>query len=363
MRGVIKILAKEVAELSHRPFLLFWLATVPMLLTLVAGYISTGEPQETLVLSASGMTDEEKGRARQLLDEIAGLTVVEVEEPVTDIIAVMERTRAGLALVGHRKWEVIERSSSRVHHQRLMSLAYQIATSLNLDRPWQLKAIESLSGGGSAATVLSLSPFDRRGETWLVAYVVALLLVLPPFMLTCNSLVREQDTDTLGRLLVVPNVSWISLVVGKALLPLLLGAVELFLLMLLSHLVFDTEGGPAGPTTLAIQFLAVLSSTLLGIAVATVVRSQLQAYLSSALYLVCLVVFTGFAFPLSQALVPIKLTSYLFPLTFSLQPLAAWMLLGTDGVVFVPELQSLLVQCTAYAALAAYGVIVLRARM
>src|SRR6516164_6101483 len=146
MSGVVKILAKEIVELAHRPFLLFWLATLPTLLTLVAGSISKGEPHETLVLAGRTQNETETGRARQLLAEIAGLIVVEIKGPVPDIVAVMERERAGLALVGDdRSWQVIERSSSRVEHRQLMSLAYQIATSLNLNRPWQLAAAESIT--------------------------------------------------------------------------------------------------------------------------------------------------------------------------------------------------------------------------
>jgi hypothetical protein len=301
-------------------------------------------------------------------------------------------------------WQVIERSSSRVQHQQQMSLGYQIAASINLNRPWQLAAaegvtkrppppplppaeaetppppaeaetpppsantenpppIENTTARIPKATVLSLSPFDRGGETWFVTYVIALLIAFIPYILTCNSLVREQDTATLERLLVVPGVSWNALMIGKALLPFMLGTADLFLLMLLSNLVFHTEQGPAGSATLAIQLLAILSSTFLGVTVATVVRSQLQAYLSSALYLVCLVLFTGFTFPVSQAPGSIKFASLLFPLTFSLEPLSAWMLLGTESIVFMPELGSVLVQCTAYAGLATFGALLYRARV
>ena len=91
MSGVVKILAKEIVELAHRPFLLFWLATLPTLLTLVAGSISKGEPHETLVLAGRTQNETETGRARQLLAEIAGLIVVEIKGPVPDIVAVMER--------------------------------------------------------------------------------------------------------------------------------------------------------------------------------------------------------------------------------------------------------------------------------
>jgi ABC-type multidrug transport system permease subunit len=90
--------------------------------------------------------------------------------------------------------------------------------------------------------------------------------------------------------------------------------------------------------------LAALAAALFGFSISTLIKSQQTAYITSALYLVGLILVTGIFYPIEQAGAAVILVSYAFPLTFSGPPLEAWMTQGADAALNPWHLVGLLAQ-------------------
>jgi len=362
MKGVAKIVVKDLFELCHWPYLLIWLAIAPVLLAGIAGYVHNYDRSTRLVLLGRGGSADDD--VRTLLGEIANISVVEPSNESADFVATMDSEGAELALIWHGAWSLYLRSAGKEQHDRLLFVAYQIVTAISSGRPWQFKGLGAAAGQNMAnwVTVIPLSP-SRRTDVSLVPSVIALLVVFLPFLLASNALVREQEAKTIEFLLVVPDVSWASLVIGKALLPVILGIAELLLLLVLSNLHFGTHLGSGVINTIVIESAAILASSLFGLSTAAWVRSELQAYLVAAGYFISLILLTGFIFPLQQAAPAIRFVSCIFPLTFSEDTLTRAMLYGADTTVFGRDLLWLVNQGVVFGLLSWIGFAIARERL
>jgi hypothetical protein len=89
----------------------------------------------------------------------------------------------------------------------------------------------------------------------------------------------------------------------------------------------------------------------LGFSISTLIKSQQAAYLTSALYLVCLILMTGLIYPIKQAGAAVILVSYVFPLTFSGPSFEAWMTQGADAAINPLHLTGLLGQFVVFISL------------
>lgn len=365
MTGMRKIFLKDLFELYHRPYMLLWLVIVPLFLLYLAGHTSIGEPQVRLLFHPHEDAQPDSTTVRGLLEEFSNIVVIERDGGATDTLTAMESERADLALVWQGQWQIYQRSSSRQKREQLSLLGSRIGFSVLQKKPFMLSLLGSRLKRINKInfSLVSFHPPIRRNETSLVPAVIALIVAFLPFLLACGTFIRERETGTLEILLVSPQVAWMNMIVGKALIPLFLAVTNFFILLLFSETLFDIHVKSGLLETFSIQLLAMLASTLLGLAASAIVRSELQAYLISALYLMCLILLTGFIYPIDQAMPLVQIVSRLFPLTFSQEPLATWMLQGTNAFVFKEEGAWLVAQCSVFFALASVSFFAVRQRI
>ena len=186
-----------------------------------------------------------------------------------------------------------------------------------------------------------VSHADRSAVPGLIALVGAFI----PFLLASGALVREREAGMLEVLLLASRGRQFSLVMGKLLLPLLISITSIFLLLVAARSAFSFGIKPGLVGMLALQALAMISSGLLGLGISALVRSQQYAYLISAVYLVCLILITGFIYPLEQSASVVRIVSFAFPLTFSGPAFEGWMTQGAGAGLYQMESLWLLCQC------------------
>jgi ABC-type multidrug transport system permease subunit len=186
----------------------------------------------------------------------------------------------------------------------------------------------------------------------LLPRTIALISCFLPFVLAAPSLIREKEAHTLEILLAAPRIKPGVLFVGKCFFPIVVGLFE-FLLMLVLAQPFYHVDVKSGLLQIALFLLpALLSSTLLGLAVSAVANSQPQSMMSSAIYFLALTLLTGFLYPLSQGSALIQGLSKLFPLTFVSPVLNAWMFGAHFSPFLLEAVMWLSFQCVFYGILA-----------
>ncbi len=188
-------------------------------------------------------------------------------------------------------------------------------------------------GAATSSRLVAYYPPVSRIDRSTVPAFIGLVAVFLPFLVASASFAKEREARTLETLILAAGRSWTRIVAGKLVLPLCVAMVASLLLLVVARSAYGFGIKPELASTLAIQLLAALVSALLGIAVSTITRSQQEAYLTSAVYLIGLILVTGTIYPIDEASWPVVLVSYAFPLTFSGPPLEAYMMQGAAAAI------------------------------
>jgi len=331
---------------------------VPSLFVYIAGNIQKHENTITLFYEASKNSKPSTDRVKNLLAEINRLEVKKWTGSEANILSDMEKQGADILLRwDKKKWLFYIRSVSHEEQQLLTRMAYNIQGSLAADRPWQLDALFRIENKKEniVSKIHSFHPTVTKNDISLVPKIMGLIVVFVPFLFACSSFVREKESRTLEILLVSPYATWATIYFGKLLTPLFIGFVNYCLFLLFSETWYGLQIKTGFFAITGVQLLAMLSAALLGLAVSSLVKTQLQAYFVSAIFLICSILLTGFIYPVDRAINLVQISSYAFPLTFSMEPLSTWLLQGTSPENHIDAIYTLALQSLCYVLLAWYG--------
>ena len=126
--------------------------------------------------------------------------------------------------------------------------------------------------------------------------LLAVVLSMTMVMLTALSVTREVEQGTMENLLATPLRPF-EVMVGKIVPYLIIGVVQMAVILLAAHFVFDVPFMGSIPLTLASTLLFMVTSLALGFTLSTVAQSQLQAMQMSFFYMLPSILLSGFAFP------------------------------------------------------------------
>lgn len=386
MIGSAKVFVKDLYELGSRPFLGAWLVLVPLVLLYVAGNIDVHPSYIRTIVQPAESAKPAGARVRALASEFTQLAVVERDWDVSETSLVMAQDGAQIALAWDGRWQIFLRPSSSNEREQLLVLAYQLAMSIGFEKPWQIKFLESIiqsdqtsesdgqrpgrDGAANLATaadagieIVDLGSPTVEQTASLIPRIIALIVALLPFLVACSSLIRERENGTLATLIVAPRVGWWNIVAGKAITSLFVAIVNLFVLLLASVFLFAVPARIGLWPVFGVQLLAMLMSTLLGLAASILVKSQTRIYFLSVLYAFCLIFLTGLFFPLERTAAAVQYASHLFPLTFSQEPLTQWMAHGLLVWPFEAHVTWLAGQCVVALILVAGSVHIAKIRI
>jgi ABC-type transport system involved in multi-copper enzyme maturation permease subunit len=367
-----KIFAKDLHEMlaSRRSWLA--LLVLPLLLIGLAGDLSVRDKAlRTYIEPATGATPDAT-RLRGIFADLQGVSLVDEEragrpvwsfmdEAGLDIAAVWQPT----ALAGSGgSWFLYIQPFYTYQDRNLSTLALLVQAGVKLDRVWWVGALAD----GDAARSLTLQIVKRNGtppatSAWLVPRVIAIVVSVVAFLVASGAWVRERELGTLPLLVISPHVGWRAMFFGKLLLPLLAGIVLLALSLIFAAALYRFGLKSGMPGMLAIQALAVLAVTLQGLMVSALVVSQYQAYVAAAAYLVALLLLTGLLFPIGEGSATAQALASLFPLTFAMPALDAWLTFGVIPSLFGSQMFELTIQVMAFGLLAGLAFWRLRRRL
>jgi len=206
-----------------------------------------------------------------------------------------------------------------------VSLAAAMNTELLLHRL-------TAAGGGVAAIPLSLEPTtwynpEIKTAIYIVPGLVGVILTMTMVMLTAMAIARERERGTLEQLIVSP-IRRTELVAGKIVPYIGIGYVQMTLILLAGHLVFDVPLDGSIPLLygLAISFIA--ACLALGLFFSTLAKTQQQAMQMSFFFMLPNILLSGFMFPFEGMPEPAQYLSQCLPLTHFLRVVRAITLKG-----------------------------------
>jgi ABC-2 type transport system permease protein len=167
--------------------------------------------------------------------------------------------------------------------------------------------------------------------------LLCLIMSMTPLNMTSMSIVKEKELGNIEQILVSP-VSTMELIIGKSLPFFLLSFVHLLMVMMVAMFWFKV------PFKGNFFFLLVASSSFIfaaigmGLYIAAISRTQQQAILAGFMYILPMVIFSGFAFPIYAMPKIIQYATYINPLRYFMTIFRAVFLKGVGMDVLWPDL-------------------------
>jgi ABC-2 type transport system permease protein len=343
MRRLLAVAHKELLQLRRDRMTLGMMVGLPVMQLLLFGYaINTDVRHIPTVLYDQDRSAESRDLWRRL--EVTGF--YDFAGTVRDhgeIARALRSGRARVALVVPPRFGEQLRAGGGAQVQlvvdgadpQTVASATNTASGLAADRSLEVLA-ERLAREGQRAPVqaVSLEPTvwynpELKTAIYVVPGLVGVILTMTMTMLTAMAIARERERGTLEQLIVSP-VRRIELVAGKILPYIAIGYVQMSLVLLFGHLVFDVPLVGSLPLLYALASLFIAANLALGLFFSTLAETQQQAMQMSFFFLLPNILLSGFMFPYEGMPAPAQWLAQALPLTHFLRIVRVITLKGGD---------------------------------
>ena len=156
---------------------------------------------------------------------------------------------------------------------------------------------------------------ELRSRNFMVPGILGLLLMVTTMMLTSMAIVREKETGTMEQLIVTP-VRPYELIAGKLLPFLIIGVVNVVMIVGLIFLLFRLPMRGSLLLLFGLSLVFMLTTLGLGLFISTISSNQQQAMLTAVFFLMPMMLFSGFAFPIENMPKVVQAVTYVVPLRY-----------------------------------------------
>jgi ABC-2 type transport system permease protein len=204
-----------------------------------------------------------------------------------------------------------EQEASQILAQRGLAVARE-----SLQRAFAAKG-EDVDGIVPSVDVRARAWFNPAMKTaiFLVPAVFAMVLMVITMVLTSMGLVREKEMGTLEQIMVSP-IDPIALMIGKTLPFALIGLVDVTLVVVAAHFVFDVPVRGSLVSLYVASALFLMTTLGLGLFVSTISSTQQQAMLTAFFILLPALMLSGYVFPVENMPEPVQWLTVVDPLRY-----------------------------------------------
>jgi hypothetical protein len=179
-------------------------------------------------------------------------------------------------------------------------------------------------------SVVSLFGSPQSHTRVFIPRTICLLSVFVAFVVCCRSLMQETRNNTWPVILAITHGDARRLIVAKLVVTVSFVLVLVIGLLEFSNIQFDIAIKPGLIPNLLPIALGALSSAMLGLVVALVVRNEVSAYAIASFYFLILFVLSGYIDDLKDSNSVLSVFSYVLPLRFIIAPFSSWMTFGVS---------------------------------
>ena len=157
---------------------------------------------------------------------------------------------------------------------------------------------------------------ELKSRNFMVPGVLGLLLMVMTMLLTSLAIVKEKELGTLEQLVVTPIKPY-QLIIGKLAPFFMIGVVDVLLVVFFASLVFNLPVKGGVPLLVALSLIFLMTTLGLGLFISTISRTQQQAMMTAIFFFMLpMMFFAGFVFPIENMPTIIQYVSYLIPLRY-----------------------------------------------
>ena len=205
----------------------------------------------------------------------------------------------------------------------------------------------------SAETRVWYNP-ELTSRFYMVPGVMGVLLLVTTMIVSAMALVKEREQGTMEQIIVTPLRAG-ELIAGKLLPFVVIGFAEITLALPATLLIFDVPLRGSIVLIYALSGLFLLTTTGLGLLVSTLARTQQQAMLIAAFFVMMpFVLLSGFIFPVENMPYVIRCAAHVLPLKYYLTIVRGIFLKGAGMAELWPDALVLLVMGVGIFSLAAW---------
>jgi ABC-2 type transport system permease protein len=330
MNTILHIIRKEFLQLRQdkKMFGISFLA--PVLQLLVLGYAASLDVSDMPMVVCDM---DHSTVSRDLVDHFTATGYFSVKgyvERHTDVDQWLDDGHASIALVIPKGFERDLSSGKQAPLQLIAdgtetssaSIGFSYASMIVLKYSQNI-LLESLLKRGQHITPAQATPEVRvwynpelKSRNFMVPGVLGLLLMVMTMMLTSLAIVKEKELGTLEQLIVTPIRPY-QLIIGKLAPFFAIGVVDVLLVISFATIVFNlpVKGGILLLIGLSTIFL--MTTLGLGLFISTISRTQQQAMMTAIFFFMLpMIFFSGFVFPIENMPIIIQYVSILIPLRY-----------------------------------------------
>jgi ABC-2 type transport system permease protein len=188
----------------------------------------------------------------------------------------------------------------------------------------------------------------------IVPGLVCIVLIFSTLFVTTLSITRETERGTMENLLAMP-VRPIEVILAKVIPYILIGYIQVTLIMVIAVAVFGLPiRGSLALVALGLG-LFIASNLVLGVAISTLARNQMQAVQMAMFTVLPSMLLSGFLFPFKGMPVWAQWVGQLFPVTHALRIMRGVLLKGDGLADILPELWPIIVFTLVIGAIAIWA--------
>ena len=171
-----------------------------------------------------------------------------------------------------------------------------------------------VSAGASEPTITrTLYNPQMKSAYNFVPGIMGMIFILICAIMTSVSIVREKESGTMDLLLVSP-VRPRTIILGKLVPYLLLSCLILAVMLTIAYTVLDLPASSNIVSVVALSLLYIVMSLSIGLLVSTIVTTQLNALIVSAVaFMLPVIMFSGMIFPIDNMPLPLQWLSCIIP--------------------------------------------------
>jgi ABC-2 type transport system permease protein len=181
---------------------------------------------------------------------------------------------------------------------------------------------------------------ELKSRNYFIPGVIVNLVMITSVVLTALAIVREKEIGTMEQLMVTP-IRPLELIIGKTAPFAVIGLGQLALATLLALVVFRIPFRGNAFLLFVSGFLFLLTTLGVGVFLSTISRTQQQAALSTAMFLLPAFLLSGFAFPISSMPRIFQYLTYLDPVRYFIVIVRGIFLKGSTSSVLWPQMLAL----------------------
>jgi len=170
---------------------------------------------------------------------------------------------------------------------------------------------------------------ERRSPVNTVPGLIGVILTMTMILFTAVAIVRERERGNLEMLITTP-VKTPELMLAKITPYVFIGLIQVSLVLLLGHLLFQVPMAGSLLDTYIITLVFIVANLALGLLISTLVSTQFQAMQLSFFVLLPSILLSGFMFPFAGMPRPAQIIAEALPLTHFIRLIRGVMLRGAS---------------------------------